>query len=114
MNPLSRTAGPEAAGADNPATQRAWKAARQFEAQMIEMLLGPVEKSFAAVPGGESDPGADSFETLGLQALASQMAAAGGLGLAALVIRKLDERGRLHGDQPEDVRLKFAPAPPIV
>jgi Rod binding domain-containing protein len=82
--------------ASEPYVQKARKAARQFEAQMIATLLGPVEKSFAAIPGEATDPGADNYQAMGVQALATQMAESGGLGIAALIMRRLAERGDLR------------------
>ena len=72
----------------NPLT-RAGKAAREFEAQLLGTLLDPLEKTFAAVPGGNT-PGADDYNYLGSQALAQTLAASGGFGIGKMIDRYLE------------------------
>jgi len=64
---------------------RAVGAAREFEACLIASLLESLEKTFATVPGETGLPGSDEYNYLGTQALASGIAAHGGLGIAALI-----------------------------
>jgi Rod binding domain-containing protein len=71
-----------------PATRGA-KAAQEFEASLIATLLESLEKTFAAVPGEDSLPGADDYNYLGTQALAQGIAAHGGFGIANLISRHL-------------------------
>jgi Rod binding domain-containing protein len=68
-----------------PALGKGQKAARDFEAQLIGMVLGPLEKTFAALPGQEAMAGQDDYDYLGIQALSSSLAAAGGFGIARLI-----------------------------
>jgi len=68
---------------------RGAKAARQFEANLIASMLESLEKTFATVPGEDSLAGADDYNYLGTQALASGLAARGGFGIADLIIRHL-------------------------
>jgi Rod binding domain-containing protein len=68
------------------------KAAQEFEAQLIGNLLGSLEKTFATVPGQGSVAGDDNYNYLGVQALASALAARGGFGIARLISAHLEER----------------------
>jgi len=72
-----------------PYAARSAKAAREFEAQLIGSLLESLEKTFAAVPGESSLPGADDYNYLGTQALAEALAARGGFGIAEMICRHL-------------------------
>jgi len=68
------------------------RAAREFEASLIASLLESLEKTFAAVPGETNLPGADDYNYLGAQALASGIAAHGGFGIATLIAAHLPAR----------------------
>jgi hypothetical protein len=85
MNPLSSSAAisPGLATPLVPLTRGA-KAAREFEAQLLGPLLESLEKTFAAVPGGNT-PGADDYNYLGTQALASALAASGKFGIGTMI-----------------------------
>jgi len=75
-----------------PALGKGEKAARDFEAQLIGSVLESLEKTFAAVPGEDAIPGADDYNYLGTQALASAVAAGGGFGIARLIMEHLGAR----------------------
>ncbi len=66
-------------------------AARDFEASLIGSLLESMEKTFATLPGEDTLPGADNYNYMGTQALAQTIAARGGFGIAALIVRHLPE-----------------------
>jgi Rod binding domain-containing protein len=68
------------------------KAAHDFEAVLLNTLLGPLEKTFSSLPGKETDAVSDNYRSLGMQALASSLAAKGGVGIAAMIIRSLSKR----------------------
>jgi Rod binding domain-containing protein len=68
-----------------PALGKGAKAAREFEAQLIGSVLESLEKTFASVPGEDTMAGADNYNYMGTQALASVMAAGGGFGIAKLI-----------------------------
>jgi len=74
-----------AAALPTPALGRGPKAAREFEAQLIGSVLESLEKTFAAVPGGDAMAGEDNYNYMGTQALASAIAAGGGFGIAKLI-----------------------------
>lgn len=64
-------------------------AAREFEAVLLNTMLGPLEQTFSALPGKKPDSESDNYHYLGMQALSSVMAKNGGLGIAGLIIRSL-------------------------
>ena len=68
---------------------RGARAAREFEANLIASLLQSLEKTFADVPGNTDLPGADDYNYLGTQALASAIADHGGFGIAKMILAHL-------------------------
>ncbi len=81
------TASPQTA--TSVAYPRSAKAAREFEASLINSLLASLEKTFASAPGESEIPGADSYNYLGTQALSEAIAARGGFGIAHLIAQHL-------------------------
>ncbi len=74
--------------------ERMEKSARDFESILIGQWLEQAEKSFATVPGEDpeaknQDPGQDQMRSIAFHALADGLAAAGGLGIAALIRKHL-------------------------
>lgn len=72
-------------------TDRVTHAARQFEAILLNTLLGSLEHSFCSLRGKDSDSGCEQYHSLGMQALATGLAARGGLGIADMIIRNLSK-----------------------
>jgi Rod binding domain-containing protein len=97
---------------------RGAKAAREFEAQLIASLLQSFEKTFASLPGQTDLPGADDYNVLGTQALASAIAEHGGFGIAKMIVEHLPashESKGLVGDSspdthPPDDKVPVSPA----
>jgi len=67
------------------------KAAQEFEAVLLNTLLGPLQHTFSSLPGKEADAIADNYHSLGMQTLASNLAAKGGVGIAAMIIKSLSK-----------------------
>jgi hypothetical protein len=86
---LSPAALPPELAAPSPLATRGQKAAREFEAQLIGNLLEETEKTFTALPGGESLAGSEDYSYLGTEALAGALADRGGFGIAPLISRYL-------------------------
>ena len=63
------------------------KGAKEFEAVLVGSWLQQAEQSFATVPGADDgeDVGRGSMMSLGVQTLATSMAASGGIGIANMV-----------------------------
>jgi Rod binding domain-containing protein len=67
------------------------KGAKEFEAVLVGSWLQQAEQSFATVPGADEgqDVGRDSMMSLGVQTLATSMAATGGIGIAKMVAKAM-------------------------
>lgn len=67
------------------------KGAKEFEAVLVGSWLQQAEQSFGSVPGGDDslDVGRDSMMSLGVQTLATSMAAAGGIGIGKMVAKAM-------------------------
>jgi Rod binding domain-containing protein len=83
---------------------RGAKAAQEFEAQLIGSMLESMEKTFASLPGQDQLPGSDNYNYLGMHALAETLAAHGGFGIAALIVRSLPAEVRQATDQSVGTR----------
>jgi Rod binding domain-containing protein len=79
-----------------PALGKGQKAAREFEAQLIGTVLESLEKTFAALPGQDAIPGQDDYNYMGIQALASALAAGGGFGMAKMIAGHLQAGKAAH------------------
>ena len=89
MNPVAQSAGAGTAAPTEAYAKRVGSAARQFEAVLLNSLLGSLEHSFSALPGKKPDSVADNYHAMGMQALASSLAAGGGVGIASMIVRNL-------------------------
>jgi peptidoglycan hydrolase FlgJ len=77
------------------------KAAHEFEAVLLNTLLGPLEKSFSSLPGKAHDAVSDNYQSLAMQAMASSLAAKGGLGIAEMIVKSLSKRDRARAGTDE-------------
>ncbi len=76
------------------------KAGKDFESILLGNWLQGAEESFAKVPGGDGeddDAGSGQFQGIAMQALAGSLTASGGIGIAKMITRSLQERAH---DQP--------------
>lgn len=84
------TGAPSAAELATPATAKAWKAAKDFEAMAIGTMLAPmfdtVDGAKGAFGGGD---GESAWRPMMTQELAKNIANHGGLGMAAPVFRQM-------------------------
>ena len=81
---------PDAAALAQPGAAKAWKAAQDFEAMAIGQLLAPMFNTVDSAKGkfGGGD-GEAAWRPMLTDAMAKQMAAHGGLGLAVPVFRQM-------------------------
>lgn len=90
--------------------QKINKAAHDFESILIGQWLEEAQKSFATVPGGESDteadPGHDQLQSIAMQSLAQQMTKSGGLGIASMIIKQLRASNTHNLDAPINKDIK--------
>ena len=92
MNPVSVLTTTSAVAPIAEHARKITKAAHEFEAVLLNSLLGPLEKTFSSLPGKEADTVSDNYHSMGMQALASALAAKGGVGIAAMVVKSLSKR----------------------
>ena len=73
------------------------KGAKEFEAILVGSWLQQAEQSFATVPGTDDDenPGKDQMMSLGVQQLATAMAANGGLGIGKMIAKAMHHNAEL-------------------
>jgi len=101
----SRSQLPEPQNAD-----RIWRAARQFEALLLTNLLGPLERSFSGIAGGEQMSGSHAYQSLGMQAIATTLANHGGIGIASMIARSLMQS---EGHGKAEIPLKLSGGLPM-
>jgi Rod binding domain-containing protein len=114
MNPLAPSSAASSANPTEAYAQRVVHAARQFEAVLLNSLLGSLEHSFSTLPGKKSDSIADSYHSMGMQALASTLAAGGGIGIANMIAGNLlrtEGQGPRGSPGPVKVLLPHADKP---
>ena len=83
------------AGKTQPAgdkTEKVRKYAQEFEANFLSKFYEEMQRSMAGTEG-DSDPGHDTLLDLGVHALATGLSAAGGIGIANLLIQHLIPKG---------------------
>jgi Rod binding domain-containing protein len=82
-------------GANSPVsasdTQKIDKGSKEFEAVLLGSWLQQAEQSFATVPGADEDQdaGGGQMMSLGVQSLATSMAASGGLGISKMIAKAM-------------------------
>jgi Rod binding domain-containing protein len=67
------------------------KGSQEFEAILMGSWLKQAEESFATVPGADEDddPGKGQMMSLGVQQLATSMAASGGIGIGKMIAKAM-------------------------
>jgi len=90
--------------ADPRDVQKLKKAATEFESILLANWWSAMKQS--GLPGSEedTDPGKDTLDQLGIQAMCTAVANKGGLGISAMLVRSLLSNpartdGLLNGDQ---------------
>ena len=89
MNAVPSVSSPNAIDARETHSARMVRAARQFEAVLLNSLLGSLQHSFASLDGKTADSESTNYNYVGMQALASALAARGGIGIANRIVTSL-------------------------
>ncbi|HXY16496.1 MAG TPA: hypothetical protein VEI26_18540 [Terriglobales bacterium] len=97
MNPVASSSNPSASTPGKFNLLRLTRAAHQFEAVLLNQLLGSLEHTFSTF-GEKKAEAIDHYQFLGLQALASSVAEHGGFGIADMIIRNLSQHQGLGAD----------------
>jgi len=74
-----------------PTSPKLAKAAREFEAILLQGWLEKMNQSFAGLEKSQ-DPAHDTLSSLGTQAIAGALAARGGIGIADMILHQLQAR----------------------
>lgn len=65
------------------------KACQDFEAFMLNSLLGPLQETMGSVPGCKQDEKSAQYRSLATQVMAEHLARTGGTGLGQMVMHNL-------------------------
>jgi Rod binding domain-containing protein len=73
------------------------KGSTEFEAILVGSWLQQAEQSFATVPGADDDqdPGGEQMMSLGVQQLATAMAAHGGIGIGKMIAKAMHHNAEI-------------------
>jgi Rod binding domain-containing protein len=63
---------------------------REFEAQLLSAILGPLEKGLSKIAGDEGSSESDGFNDMGAEALATALSNGGGIGIAKMLETNLE------------------------
>jgi len=81
------------------------KSAKDFESILLGSWLQQAEKSFGSVPGGDdeddADPGKDQFQGIAMESLGNSMTAAGGIGIAKMIVQALHKADAKEATPPD-------------
>lgn len=72
-------------------SQRLAPAAHEFEAVLLNQLLGSLEHTFSTLSEKKTES-ADHYHFIGVQALTSHIASHGGIGIADMIVRSLSSK----------------------
>lgn len=78
-----------AAGRADSLQAKATKAATQFEAILLNLVFGELQRTFSQLPGTTRDGVSKSYDGFGTEALTAGLARRGGIGLGAFITKAL-------------------------
>lgn len=90
MDPVSLIRADTKSEAPEPRHSKALKAGAQFEAVLLNNVLGAIERAFTKLPGHTDDHSTEAYSGLAMQTLASKLADGGGIGLGRLLTTSLE------------------------
>ena len=86
-----------ASGSADPLQAKAEKAGAQFEAILLNMVFGELQRTFSQLPGATRDAVSKSYDGFGTEALTAGLARSGGIGLGAFIAKGLVDQVRHKG-----------------
>ena len=89
MTTMAISSKPLSADIDIPA--RTQKAGAEFEAVLLNTVFGAIERSFSKLPGTKLQQKTEAYNGLGMQALTSGLARAGGIGIGKIISSALEK-----------------------
>jgi Rod binding domain-containing protein len=96
MNPSAIAFPPTGTNADG-LQAKATKAGSQFEAILLNMVFGELQRTFSQLPGTTRDAVSKSYDGFGAEALSNGLARSGGIGLGAFITKALMKQA-IHND----------------
>src|SRR4051794_39646152 len=78
----------------DPLQANADKAGAQFEAILLNMVFGELQRTFSQLPGAARDAVSKSYDAFGTEALTAGLARRGGVGLGAFIAKGLMNQAR--------------------
>ena len=78
----------------DPLQANADKAGAQFEAILLNMVFGELQRTFSQLPGAARDAVSKSYDGFGTEALTAGLARSGGVGLGAFIAKGLMNQAR--------------------
>lgn len=79
----------DASAADSPQVAKVRKAAAEFESMLLQNWWGSMKESGFGGDDDSTDPGKDTLDQLGMQAMCAAVAKGGGLGIGAILVRSV-------------------------
>jgi Rod binding domain-containing protein len=89
--------GTTAAGSADSLQAKADKAGAQFEAILLNMVFGELQRTFSQLPGATHDAVSKSYDGFGTEALTAGLARSGGVGLGAFIAKGLMKQAQHEG-----------------
>ena len=84
--------------ADEALEAKAKKAGAQFEAILLNLVLGDLERAFTQLPGATLGAVDQSYDSFAMETLSSALSRNGGIGLGGFIARAL-VRQTTHGGE---------------
>jgi Rod binding domain-containing protein len=89
--------GTTAAASADSLQAKADKAGAQFEAILLNMVFGELQRTFSQLPGATHDAVSKSYDGFGTEALTAGLARSGGVGLGAFIAKGLMKQAQHEG-----------------
>ena len=78
----------------DPLQAKADRAGAQFEAILLNMVFGELQRTFSQLPGATRDAVSKSYDGFGTEALTAGLARNGGVGLGAFIAKGLMKQAK--------------------
>jgi Rod binding domain-containing protein len=96
--------GPRTSSAEDARDPSTFKAGAQFEAVLLNKVFGDMQQAFTALPGDGESHATQAYSGLAMQALTTQVAEAGGIGIGRVLSKTLEKQSGSHKISGENVK----------
>jgi Rod binding domain-containing protein len=94
MNSVVSIMAATSAADPDPLQAKVDKAGAQFEAILLNMVFGELQRTFSQLPGATRDAISKSYDGFGTEALTAGLARSGGVGLGAFIAKELMKQAK--------------------